>query len=97
MGCTSSKNHKKNESLDNQERGPPRKPLRKLKRELQEKLKLEEDHHFTVFVQYEFWKSYRRGLNKFESIQLNHLEKERKELNAEERAGIVLNDAEEEN
>lgn len=66
--CIPTKTNKKNESLDNQERGPPRKPLRKLKRQLQEKLNLDDDHHFAVFVKYQFWKSYRRGLNKFEKI-----------------------------
>ena len=51
MGACLPKNTNKNsETLDYYDRGPPRKPLKRLKSQLQSKLNLEQDHHFNVFV-----------------------------------------------
>ena len=80
MGACHPKNkRKKDETADEPEVIKPRYPLNKLKRQLQAKLNLHEDHHFNVFVQYSFWKSHRRELNKLEKRQRVQAEREFKE------------------
>ena len=91
MGACLPKNtNKNNETIDNTERGPPRKSLIKLKNQLKSKLNLEKDHHFNVFVQYQFWKSYRRDLQKYEKRIRAHVENESSQIKAEERAGLPV-------
>ena len=89
MGACLPKNtRKKDETADEPEVIKPRYPLNKLKRQLQAKLNLTEDHHFNTFVQYSFWKSHRRELNKLEKRQRAQAEREYREKLAEMQAGL---------
>ena len=91
MGACLPKNtNKKDETLENAVVIQPRHPLIKLKRQLQTKLNLEEDHHFNVFVQYSFWKSYRRERYKFEKRQKAQADSETDQIRAEHRAGLPV-------
>ena len=56
---------------------PDKPPLKWLKLILERNLKLDEQHHFTVFARYHFWNSYRRSL---QMCQKNYLD----QLNIEE-------------
>ena len=51
-------------------KGSVSKPLRLLKRELLQKLNLNEDHFFAVFVKYRYWNSYRNSLQNLEMLRL---------------------------
>ena len=95
MGACLPKNtNKKLEEIDDQDTGPPKPPLKQLKQQLQGKLNLDKEHHFNVFVQYKFWKSYRRDLKKFEKRKKAHEKTESETMNAESKAGLPVTTSE---
>ena len=68
----------------------PRYPLIKLKRRLQDKLNLEDEHHFAGFIQYSFWKSYRRESMQFQKRIKAQVDNETEIMKAEFHAGLPV-------